>query len=275
MSKTIPHRKRAVSEVPDDHEAKLVLADAIEHAPEERLRHVLNKLLSDGGGQVIDIMKEQLLIVESRAQVWQEGDDMTATDSSAEEDGDKEEKKEDDEDDSEEDEDEDESDESSDEDKEAKSKKVAAPKKPQNTNSAPQAAKLNAGRKASDVTSTSKRLRPRYAICERCDEEFDTTQNDRAACRWHDGRPFHQPYKQLSSCLLIIAGEREPDYEHETWWDWDEAVHGNIADMEDELPEGFIWTCCDRAGTKSGCMKGRHKEPEYVSAKRRKLSPLV
>jgi len=40
-----------------------------------------------------------------------------------------------------------------------------------------------------EAASTNlKRLRPRYAICEHCSEEFDVTDNGKKACSYHDGR---------------------------------------------------------------------------------------
>lgn len=56
------------------------------------------------------------------------------------------------------------------------------------------------------------------------------------------------------------AGEREADYDAEVWADHDEACHGRITDLENELPEGFEWTCCQRAGDKEGCKRGPHRE---------------
>lgn len=37
------------------------------------------------------------------------------------------------------------------------------------------------------VQKALKRLRPRFATCMNCDQEFDVTENGRKACRWHDG----------------------------------------------------------------------------------------
>jgi len=32
-----------------------------------------------------------------------------------------------------------------------------------------------------------KRMRPRFATCRHCEEEFDVTENSDRACRWHKG----------------------------------------------------------------------------------------
>jgi hypothetical protein len=42
--------------------------------------------------------------------------------------------------------------------------------------------------KASPIPKTPKRLRPRFATCEHCSEEFDVTENEDDACMWHDGK---------------------------------------------------------------------------------------
>ncbi|KAL2043353.1 hypothetical protein N7G274_003659 [Stereocaulon virgatum] len=42
--------------------------------------------------------------------------------------------------------------------------------------------------KASPVPKTPKRLRPRFATCEHCSEEFDVIENEDDACTWHDGK---------------------------------------------------------------------------------------
>jgi hypothetical protein len=36
-------------------------------------------------------------------------------------------------------------------------------------------------------SSTSKRLRPRYAYCENCEKEFDVTENTSTSCKFHTG----------------------------------------------------------------------------------------
>ena len=37
------------------------------------------------------------------------------------------------------------------------------------------------------VQKAPKRLRPRFATCLNCDQEFDVTDNGKKTCRWHDG----------------------------------------------------------------------------------------
>lgn len=42
-------------------------------------------------------------------------------------------------------------------------------------------------RATTHVQKAPKRLRPRFATCINCDQEFDVTENGKKACRWHDG----------------------------------------------------------------------------------------
>ena len=37
------------------------------------------------------------------------------------------------------------------------------------------------------AASSLKRLRPRFATCENCAEEFDVETNNKRSCRWHPG----------------------------------------------------------------------------------------
>lgn len=63
--------------------------------------------------------------------------------------------------------------------------------------------------------------------------------------------------------LYILSnetGDKEADYESDIWCDWDERCHGDIEDQGDAFPEGFIYSCCEKAGDSEGCRVGRHKE---------------
>ena len=53
----------------------------------------------------------------------------------------------------------------------------------------------------------------------------------------------------------------EPDYESSQWDDHDENCHGRIDSdfCRSEYPEGFVWDCCNRAGTEDGCRMSRHE----------------
>ncbi|KAK2598345.1 hypothetical protein N8I77_011765 [Diaporthe amygdali] len=55
--------------------------------------------------------------------------------------------------------------------------------------------------------------------------------------------------------------EMEIDYDDEdTWADWDENCHGIMDSKQsrEELPDGFIWDCCEARGSAPGCTKGHH-----------------
>ncbi|KAI4284986.1 MAG: hypothetical protein L6R38_001001 [Xanthoria sp. 2 TBL-2021] len=98
-----------------------------------------------------------------------------------------------------------------------------------------------------------KRLRPRYATCTNCEEEFDITQNESGDCVYH-------------------PEETEVDYDGDAWADHDEDWHGTIdsEEMRREFPEGFIYPCCDKNGESEGCKTSRHIEKiPYPSKKTR------
>jgi hypothetical protein len=105
-------------------------------------------------------------------------------------------------------------------------------------------------------------LVPRFAKCIQCNEEYDTTLNSSKACCWHPGKLALIVRFPLPLLLLIQrhAGERERDDEGDFWADHDENCHGRISDLEDEYPEGFVWTCCEELGNEEGCERGRHRD---------------
>ncbi|KAF2251766.1 hypothetical protein BU26DRAFT_422577 [Trematosphaeria pertusa] len=84
--------------------------------------------------------------------------------------------------------------------------------------------------------------RQRYEICDQCGEEYDVLANERCSCVWHEG-------------------ELEVDYDADIWADHDENCHGTIDtdDMREEIPEGFVWGCCEQLGTAKGCRKSVHR----------------
>lgn len=50
------------------------------------------------------------------------------------------------------------------------------------------------------------------------------------------------------------------DWDGDFWADHDEKCHGPIdLTRKDELPEGFVWSCCDGTGDDDGCERGRHR----------------
>lgn len=116
------------------------------------------------------------------------------------------------------------------------------------------------------VANGVKRLRSRYATCTNCSEEFEVTNNGEYSCVWHPGM-LELAFPYTCPKLNDSLGEKEADYESETWWDHDEDCHGRISDLEDEYPEGFKYSCCDRVGTVEGCRIGTHLE-EDISYKR-------
>ena len=89
--------------------------------------------------------------------------------------------------------------------------------------------------------SRKRKAEGKLSICVRCLDSFDEEDNHKYACRYH-------------------PGEREPDFEGDSWVDHDEDCHGTIdtEEMFDNYPDGFIWRCCDRLGDSAGCTKGFH-----------------
>ena len=117
-------------------------------------------------------------------------------------------------------------------------------------------------------TKGVKRLRSKFATCINCSDEFDVTDNGKYSCTWHPGIYLRLLLRQI--CLFELTestGDREPDYGADIWTDHDEDCHGRISDLEDEYPQGFIYSCCGRVGDAEGCRIGTHVE-EKTSYKR-------
>ena len=51
--------------------------------------------------------------------------------------------------------------------------------------------------------SSQKRLRPKYATCDNCDEEFDVTTNGKRSCVWHPGKYCIQSFSTSRNCKLM------------------------------------------------------------------------
>ncbi|KAM0250725.1 hypothetical protein ACHAQJ_008480 [Trichoderma viride] len=81
------------------------------------------------------------------------------------------------------------------------------------------------------------------AICVQCDQPFHQDDNDDSSCVHHDG---------------VL----EVNYKAEAWDDIDDDGPIDASENED-VPEGFNWTCCGKIGTSEGCKKGPHQaDPE-------------
>ncbi|KAI0861784.1 hypothetical protein F4860DRAFT_159117 [Xylaria cubensis] len=90
-------------------------------------------------------------------------------------------------------------------------------------------------------TGTKRKAQSAVMICVQCQSPFHEEDNYNKACRYHDGN-------------------LEVDYDSDVWADHDENCHGPIDTDENRLeyPEGFVWSCCDKLGHRSGCTRGRH-----------------
>lgn len=88
---------------------------------------------------------------------------------------------------------------------------------------------------------------PKNAICENCKEEFELDRNERGCCVWHLGRK--------------VLNDAE-----DFWADHDPNCHGDpeIFIDDPDLAEGFLWTCCKKAGDADGCKKTKHKNKHNI-----------
>ena len=70
-------------------------------------------------------------------------------------------------------------------------------------------------------------------------------------------------------------GELELDEEHPVWERFDYDDWGpQPVDMLEDYPEGAMWSCCQKQGTKKGCVRGLHinaEEHELAEAKKLKV----
>lgn len=73
--------------------------------------------------------------------------------------------------------------------------------------------------------------------------------------------------------FLTGTDEPEVDGSSDMWIDWQLDIH---TPEVREAPEGYTYTCCERAGDEPGCKRFRHVvDLQLQPAKRRKPSQLV
>jgi len=74
--------------------------------------------------------------------------------------------------------------------------------------------------------------------------------------------PWEYPWRITDT----VSGILDCDWDAEEWYDWDEDCHGPIdtEEHQQEYPDGFIWDCCDKPGSRRGCTRGRHKESQTL-----------
>lgn len=118
-------------------------------------------------------------------------------------------------------------------------------------------------------------------VCVQCQEPFYEEDNCDQACRYHSGQFLERDAggisqnaddvflaggpvsrKQSVICADVPTGDLDPDDSHDFWADHDENCHGLIDTDEQrmEFPEGFVWSCCNKLGHRSGCTFGRHTD---------------
>jgi len=103
--------------------------------------------------------------------------------------------------------------------------------------------------------------RKRFEHCIQCEEEFDVTDNTDNSCNWHDGT--HILVSSFGClwflCSNSITGDLEVDEDGDFWADHDDEIHGNRYELQEEYPEGYIWSCCNKRGDQEGgCQVGKH-----------------
>ena len=62
----------------------------------------------------------------------------------------------------------------------------------------------------------------------------------------------------------------DPDYSSDWWADFDEDAGFGSIDSDywrKQVPQGFIYSCCKRAGDQPGCVIGRHSKRKIVPKK--------
>ncbi|KAK0663007.1 hypothetical protein QBC41DRAFT_306938 [Cercophora samala] len=79
-------------------------------------------------------------------------------------------------------------------------------------------------------------------FCKKCEKPFFEADNRDGACWFHDGQ-----------CLV--------DDDASVWNDWEEEHFGFKDDPcnQEENPDGFLWTCCNRRAAEQGCKNHKHE----------------
>ncbi|KAF3937316.1 hypothetical protein ABW19_dt0202385 [Dactylella cylindrospora] len=91
--------------------------------------------------------------------------------------------------------------------------------------------------------SRKRKAEAKLEVCMVCLDSFDEESNHDTACRSH-------------------PGAWEADMDHDMWADmWDDDYQGRDPNHEDfftDVPEAFIWDCCNQRGDTPGCEVARH-----------------
>jgi hypothetical protein len=72
-------------------------------------------------------------------------------------------------------------------------------------------------------------------------------------------RYVHKPLQ--SSCETLTAHAGELVAHEASFVDWEEDTHGPMDSVFNrrDFPEKYRWTCCDKDGTKEGCVHSTHR----------------
>ncbi|WZH40510.1 uncharacterized protein QYS62_001443 [Fusarium acuminatum] len=104
--------------------------------------------------------------------------------------------------------------------------------------------------KAADDPSTGlkRKAADDLFVCVQCDEAFTEESNTETSCWYHPETD-------------AAVGDLDVDDSGDFWADHDEDCHGEIDtwEMREEMPDGFVWSCCRKLGGRKGCTKGKHE----------------
>ena len=98
---------------------------------------------------------------------------------------------------------------------------------------------------------------PRWETCVCCDEDFEVnTQREDGECVFHPGR-----FMNIDAVMTLTPRLGELVVHEASFVDWDEGPHGSMDTPSNrrDYPENFRWTCCDKDGTRDGCVHGVHR----------------
>lgn len=134
-------------------------------------------------------------------------------------------------------------------------------------------AKVATYAKRLDEEALSKKHKPdsTIAICVQCDQPYYEEDNDDTSCVHHDGELSLLFYLSChTSCIgncNRATGVLEVNYKAEVWEEISDDGPIDSSDNEEDVPEGFNWTCCGTIGTSEGCKKGPHQSDPEKSRK--------
>lgn len=194
-----PPRRPIVRPKPEELDPSLALESAIKDVKEDTLRRVILQLCATQPAAA-EYLRGELLVGEDEVNLYAD-----------EEEEDEEEPEDEEEEEEEEDEEEEEVEDVEEEADKAEARRVAYEKR-----RAEFASKASRLLPPQQVTG-QKRVLPRYATCEQCEEEFDVTMNEEGDCVWHSGK-MALSYLALSLGFVFIGSTISTSHVLRTRW---------------------------------------------------------